>query len=549
MIAIRGLQYCSLASLLLACWPQLAWSKRYSYRLEHILGTSMQWNVEAPNQYFADASRDWALKEIDRLSAILSRYRMDSELNRLSDSIGQSRQVSEELADVLRFAEELRLLSDGGFDLRVSELVELWKQVASATGPQPQGQAQPRQLWTDHRSNFESVVERFKRAPFELDGLQLRVLDWPKQGWTLDAIGKGYILDRLADGALLQFPELAGVLVDIGGDIRIAGIQETLASIENPFHATEGGPAVWSWKQTRPVGIATSGGYRRSTTTGSSQISHILDARTGLPAEQLSSVTVIAPSAMIADGLATAVCVLGLERGMELIESQLDCACFIIDQTGRVHTSANWPAAAQPPMGAHSTSPTTGKPVALNPSGHEKATTIAVERPAGLHVWFELAKPEGTVYRRPYLALWLEDEDGFPVKTSLLWLQTEPPGPRWHRDLTRWYRHDRIRKAAEKKDLLEVISGATRGPGQYEAHFDGTDNEGQPLSPGRYTLFLEVAREHGTYQLIRQTIQWGRQPIARMQIKGNIEVASMALEYLPSQLEEAPKTSEPQETH
>ena len=49
---------------------------------------------------------------------------------------------------------------------------------------------------------------------------------------------------------------------------------------------------------------------------------------------------------------------------------------------------------------------------------------------AGLHVWFSLDRPKGGLYRRPYLAVWLEDEDGFPVKTGVLWMQTDQPGPR-----------------------------------------------------------------------------------------------------------------------
>ncbi|HCO26668.1 MAG TPA: hypothetical protein DIT97_27990, partial [Gimesia maris] len=91
----------------------------------------------------------------------------------------------------------------------------------------------------------------------------------------------------------------------------------------------------------------------------------------------------------------------------------------------------------------------------VNRNANEKST-------AGLNVDFTLKRPEGGRYRRPYVAVWLEDEDGFPVKTALLWMQTKQPGPRWHRDLTRWYRNDRFRKLAENKELIGTISAATR---------------------------------------------------------------------------------------
>lgn len=154
---------------------------------------------------------------------------------------------------------------------------------------------------------------------------------------------------------------------------------------------------------------------------------------------------------------------------------------------------------------------------------------------AGLHVWFSLDRPKSGLYRRPYLAVWLEDEDGFPVKTGVLWLQTDQPGPRWHRDLTRWYRNDRMRKLVENIDLIDGVSGATRGPGDYQAHFDGTDNAGNPLPTGSYTLCLEAAREHGTYKIIRKKIQWGAEGIARRNLKGNIEIPRASYQFIPLQ--------------
>ena len=153
----------------------------------------------------------------------------------------------------------------------------------------------------------------------------------------------------------------------------------------------------------------------------------------------------------------------------------------------------------------------------------------------GLHVWFSLERPKGRRYRRPYLAVWLEDEDGFPVKTGVLWLQTDQPGPRWHRDLTRWYRNDRMRKLVEKNDLIDGVSGATRGPGNYQAHFDGTDNTGKQLPNGEYTLCLEAAREHGNNKIIREKIRWGGEQIAKKDLNGNIEIPRASYQFVPLQ--------------
>jgi hypothetical protein len=169
------------------------------------------------------------------------------------------------------------------------------------------------------------------------------------------------------------------------------------------------------------------------------------------------------------------------------------------------------------------------------PSARSTTTTNAAPAQArGLSVQFTLNRPETNQYRRPYVAVWLEDDENYPVKTGVLWLQTEQPGPRWHRDLTRWYRNDRLRKVAEKTDLIDGISGATRGPGEYEAHFDGTDNEGNRLKPGKYKLCIEVAREHGTYQLIRHDFTWGNESFEELSIAGNFEVSDIRVSFAPS---------------
>lgn len=502
--------------------------EQFEFHREHVLGTSMQWIVEGTDRAVAETSEDWALQEIERLEKIFSRHQPDSELNRLADSLDRKLSISAELAQVLQKSEGLRLLTDGAFDIRAN----VFRQFTEAREDDSD------EISLERR---RGLIAGLQRPPFELQhldlkGWQLTVLDWPPEGWTLDAIAKGAIMDWVATRAVERFAGLSGVVINIGGDLRIVGQLSTSVSIENPFHAAESTAPLITWKQAGSVGIATSGGYRRFSVEDNKRSSHLIDPRSRLPVKQVVSVTVLAPSAMEADGLATSVSVLGVQPGLALVEGSDSCECFIVDAEGNVYRSSGWPIEtrkeeAQIPRSWVSTRLDSAK---NDSSDSTRLTKIAIDKPRGLHVSFELSRPKGAAYRRPYLALWLEDEDGFPVKTALLWLQTQQPGPRWHRDLTRWYRNDRLRKTAETSELIGVVSGATRGPGQYEAHFDGTDNQGEVLQPGKYTLFLEVAREHGTYQLIRVPITWGEQPIARTEVEGNVEVRSFAYEFLPT---------------
>ena len=111
-----------------------------------------------------------------------------------------------------------------------------------------------------------------------------------------------------------------------------------------------------------------------------------------------------------------------------------------------------------------------------------------------------------------------------------LWLTTRQPGPRWHGDLKRWYRDDQLRRLADDTDLIDTVSRATRQPGKYTVTWDGKDDHGKPLGPGTYTVCIEAAREHGTYQLIRKEVTIAGKPFAE-DLKGNVEMKSASIEY------------------
>jgi FAD:protein FMN transferase len=148
-----------------------------------------------------------------------------------------------------------------------------------------------------------------------------------------------------------------------------------------------------------------------------------------------------------------------------------------------------------------------------------------------MFIEFEITKAENAGrYRRPYVAVWIEDKDGFPVKTLLLFLMKNQPGPRWHRDLRRWYADDQMRLLVDKTDIIDAVSKPTRNPGKYKVEWDGLDDAGKPLKDGEYTLFIEAAREHGTYQLMKHKFDVGGKPFEE-NLKGNAEISSASVKY------------------
>lgn len=138
---------------------------------------------------------------------------------------------------------------------------------------------------------------------------------------------------------------------------------------------------------------------------------------------------------------------------------------------------------------------------------------------------FELARIEGRA-RRPYLAVWIEDKDKFPLRTLALWLEKT----RWLPDLKVWYSENKMRSMAEGRDITKSVSSATRRPGKYTLKWDGKDNAGKLVKAGKYTVCIEAAREHGTYQLIRQEVDFSGTP-KQFPLAGNVEVSAASLDY------------------
>lgn len=138
-----------------------------------------------------------------------------------------------------------------------------------------------------------------------------------------------------------------------------------------------------------------------------------------------------------------------------------------------------------------------------------------------------VATIEGARVRRPYVAVFVEDADGKPIRTLSLWVQTSRPGPRWHPDLRRWWRKE---DEGDRAKLIETVSSATRGPGKYSLAWDGKNDAGKPVDQGKYTVVIEAAREHGTYGTIKKEIEVGKKPF-KAKLEGNVEIEDATVEY------------------
>lgn len=129
---------------------------------------------------------------------------------------------------------------------------------------------------------------------------------------------------------------------------------------------------------------------------------------------------------------------------------------------------------------------------------------------------------ETSQYHRPYVAVWVENEQQQPVKLIALWVQK----PDWLKDLRRFWR----KIGRSNTALVDGVSGATRKAGTYVLQWDGLDDDGKPLSAGNYTLLVEAAREQGGRTLAKNSFSL---PVSNQQIhiNANGELGDISLRF------------------
>jgi len=286
------------------------------YRL--VMGTFARIIAVAPDATTASKSVESAFAVQDQIEQLMSFHRADSELSKVNrEAFDHPVRVNAMTFEVLLKAVEISRLSDGAFDVTVGPLVELWRRAGDANAPPSDAElAQARS-----KVGYEKLI---------LDANQMAVR-FAVEGMKLDlgGIAKGYAVDKSVE--VMQACGATAGMVDLGGNIRCFGTPKDrdhwLIGVQDPFSVSDDmGPAKvllilkLNPGQDAGTALATSGHYRRFVTVKGTKQSHIVDTRTGHGSDRLPSVTVITRDAMTADGLSTAISVLGADKGLRLIE-------------------------------------------------------------------------------------------------------------------------------------------------------------------------------------------------------------------------------------
>lgn len=324
-----------LAVLLSACQPASTSGELWKFSGSS-MGTSYQVTVRGvvPAASLMQMEQD-IKKTIDTVDAQMSTYKPDSELsviNRNHSTVWQP--VSAALLKVLTTAQQISRLSAGAFDITVAPLVNLW-----GFGPAPRPKTLPTQ--DQIAELLRSTGYRYLRLQAQPPAVAKRL---PALQLDLSAIAKGFAVDQVAD--YLQNLGRKNFLVEIGGEVRGSGSKSQgkpwQVAIEMPV---SGQRTINRVIALRNRALATSGDYRNYFEKNGVRYSHTINPTTGFPIRHaLASVSVLATNTMLADGLATALMVMGPDQGYVLATNQGIAARFLIRQGKQfaVKTTAAW---------------------------------------------------------------------------------------------------------------------------------------------------------------------------------------------------------------
>ena len=295
----------------------------------------------------------------------------------------------------------------------------------------------------------------------------------PRRGGALDldGIAKGHVIDRALEAAR-RTPGVDGLMIDIGGDLRVWGRSPSTdgwrVGVADPGRLQDNAEPAELLRLAQGA-LAFSGPGLRGP--------HVL-SRDGEPS--LASAAVFAPTAADADALSTALCAMAPSEGVALVDRLDGFEALVTDADGHRLSSAGWAALREP-----------GLLLAEAPSAWPADFRLTIDYEIPSH---------GGRGQPPYMVVWITDTAGAPVRT----LAAMGTDARFMDENFIWWR--RVGRTMGRG--IDAVAKPTRRPGRYSLVWDGRDDKGLSAPQGRYTVHIEASREHGghSYQTLDLTL-------------------------------------------
>jgi len=294
-----------------------------------LMGNRFEFTAVSDDEPKALEAIEAAITEIRRIEDLLSTFKESSQVNEINRFAGiRPVRVAEEVIGLIVRSLKISSVTQGAFDITYGSIDKsLWNFDVNMTVLPDKETA----LKAVDLINYENVIINSKNSTVMLKNKGMRI--------GFGGIGKGYAADR-AKQVMCSLGIESGI-VNAAGDLVTWGKQPDgqawTIGIADPNQKQQ----AFSALSISNMAIATSGNYEKYAVIDNKKYSHTIDPKTGLPVTGIKSVSIICPSAELADALTTPIVVMGVKVGLDLINQLNNVACVVIDDADQIYTSKN----------------------------------------------------------------------------------------------------------------------------------------------------------------------------------------------------------------
>lgn len=293
-----------------------------------LMGSRFDITVVANNEAEGNSYIDMAVAEISRIEKLISDWVPTTQVSEINRQAGiKPVNVDKEVFDLIVRSVKISELTSGAFDISYASMDKIWKFDGSMTKKPTEEEIKK----SVEKIGYKKIILNEQDNSVFLKEAGMKI--------GFGAIGKGYAADK-AKALLIKKGAQAGI-INASGDMNTWGKQPNgeswMVAITNPLNKEK----AFSWLPIDNSAIVTSGNYEKFVVFDNIRYAHIIDPRTGYPAQGIVSASVLCSSAELADALATAVTVMGVEVGLDFINQLKGVECIIVDVNNKVHTSEN----------------------------------------------------------------------------------------------------------------------------------------------------------------------------------------------------------------
>lgn len=293
------------------------------------MGNQFEITVVDTNETVAKEHLEAAVLEIQRIENLLTTFREGSQTNQINQNAGMKPvKVDPEVFNLIERSLRISRITDGYFDISYGSIDrKFWnfdREMKELPDPE---------MIKEHLKlvNYHNILLNREDSTVFLKEKGMRI--------GFGGIGKGYAAE-MGKRLLLNRGVKSGV-VNASGDLTTWGNQADgkpwTIGISDPDNAR----LPFSYMNIADMAVATSGNYEKFVSIGGKKYSHTINPKTGMPVSGIKSVTIICPNAEIADALATPVTIMGIEKGIGIIDQIQQVECIIIDDENHIYSSKN----------------------------------------------------------------------------------------------------------------------------------------------------------------------------------------------------------------